>query len=96
MSSAPAEAGRPALSPRWRLLPDRLEADIALAGFAQVRAFVTGLMGLADALDHHPEVRFGYRQVSVTWTTHDSGGVTASDWQAAAATDRLLESVSLS
>lgn len=67
-----------------------LERDWTLDGFTGVRAAVTGLMDLAEQLDHHPEVRFGYRTLSVRWTTHDQGGITPRDTAAAEATAALL------
>ena len=79
-----------ALSSRWTRVQGALQAEIVLAGFADVRMLVQELMALAERLDHHPEDSFGYRRVSVSWTTHDAGGVTALDEQAAAETDRLF------
>lgn len=78
------------LSSRWVRRDNALCADVTLADFAEVQALVSALMALAERLDHHPEVRFGYRQVAVAWTTHDAGGVTARDEAAAAETDRLI------
>lgn len=79
-----------ALSPHWRVDAGALRAEVRLSGFAAVRELVAALMDLADELDHHPEVSFGYRQVSVTWTTHDAGGLSDKDWQAAERTDLIL------
>lgn len=76
----------------WREEQGVLVARLQLDGFAAVREAVTALMALAEQLDHHPEVRFGYRQLEVRWTTHDVGGLTDRDWQAALATDTLLAS----
>lgn len=78
------------LSPHWRVESAALHAEVRLSGFAAVRELVEGLMNLADELDHHPEVSFGYRQVSVVWTTHDAGGISDKDWLAAERTDALF------
>lgn len=67
-----------------------LERVWILSGFAEVRAAVTGIMDLADRLDHHPEVAFGYRRLSVRWTTHDLGGVSDLDRLAAEATEAVI------
>lgn len=80
-------------STRWQLRNDSLVAEVTLAGFAQVRLLIEGLMDLAERLDHHPEVAFGYRQVRITWTTHDAGGVSAKDEAAAAASDALIDAL---
>lgn len=67
-----------------------LECAWTLAGFAAIRAAVVDVMDLADRLDHHPEVTFGYRTLSVRWTTHDCGGISDLDRLAAEATDALI------
>lgn len=79
-----------ALSAHWQPTAEGLTGQWQLAGFAQVRSAVQALMDLADRLDHHPEVHFGYRHLTVIWITHDAGGITDKDWQAAAETDALL------
>ena len=38
--------------------------------------------------DHHPEVTINYRRVTLTWTTHSQGGVTAKDIDGARMADR--------
>ena len=78
------------LSPHWRVETDALQADVRLAGFPAVRELVTALMDLADELDHHPDVSFGYNRVGVRWTTHDAGGLSDKDWLAAERTDEVF------
>ncbi len=79
-----------ALSLHWRVEATALRAELNLSGFEAVRELVTALMDLADELDHHPEVGFGYRQVSIVWTTHDAGGLSARDWTAAERCDEIF------
>ena len=38
---------------------------------------------LADELNHHPDMELGYKRLRVTFTTHDSGGLTDRDYAAA-------------
>ena len=33
----------------------------------------------ADAMDHHPDIDIRYTKVTMTLSTHDAGGITASD-----------------
>jgi 4a-hydroxytetrahydrobiopterin dehydratase len=44
---------------------------------------------VAEKLDHHPEWFNVYKNVEVTLSTHDAGGVTGLDIQLAEAMDRL-------
>ena len=70
--------GAAAIEKRWRL-----------ANFAQAMALATAVAELAEALNHHPELHVAWGHLRVVWTTHDAGGVTALDVQAAHATDAL-------
>ena len=72
--------GVPALQRRWRL-PD----------FAQAMALAQAVAALADDLNHHPELHVAWGRLTVAWTTHDAGGVTALDLDAARHTDALAE-----
>ncbi|WP_022955658.1 4a-hydroxytetrahydrobiopterin dehydratase [Perlucidibaca piscinae] len=74
----------------WQQRDNALVAEVLLPDFAAVQAVITELMALAVAMDHHPYVSFGYRRLSVTWQTHDVGGLSDLDWQAALATDTVL------
>ena len=47
--------------------------------YAQSFAFVSYVSMCAQALDHHPDVRFGWGYASITTTTHDAKGITARD-----------------
>ena len=42
---------------------------------------------LAEAADHHPDILIEYRNVTLTLTTHDAGGLTARDFSLAARID---------
>lgn len=67
-----------AIERRWRF-----------ADFRQTMAFVNAVAELAERLDHHPELQFGYGHCRVRWTTHDAGGVTLRDIAAARQVDAL-------
>jgi len=41
----------------------------------------------AQKQDHHPDMEIGWGRARVLWTTHDAGGVTQHDLDAATATD---------
>lgn len=68
-----------------------LEKVCRLPDFASVQRVVSALMALADELDHHPDVSFGYRDLTVRWSSHDVGGISERDHAAAARTDALLD-----
>ncbi len=57
--------------------------------FRQAMVFASAVAELADRLDHHPDLLVGYGRCSVRWSTHDAGGVSARDLDAARQTDAV-------
>jgi len=51
---------------------------------------VGALVGPAEALNHHPDIAFGWGYVRITLTTHDAGGITELDHRLAQAIDAAL------
>lgn len=45
----------------------------------------------AEAVIHHPEIRIGYKEVTVGWRTYSEDGLTEKDIAGAKATDRLFK-----
>ena len=43
----------------------------------------------AQAADHHPDILINYKSVTLTYSTHSEGGLTAKDFDGAAMADRL-------
>jgi 4a-hydroxytetrahydrobiopterin dehydratase len=64
--------------------------DFKFKDFSEAFAFMTRVALLAQAANHHPEWSNVYNKVSIVLTTHDAGGLTASDTRLAAAIDKLL------
>ncbi len=71
----------------WEIAGDRLRKRYAFDSFGSAVAFVNRVAGLAEAADHHPDILIEYRHVTLTLTTHDSGGLTARDFSLAARID---------
>lgn len=47
--------------------------------FAEGIAFVQRIAVQADRMDHHPDIDIRYTKIRVALSTHDAGGITASD-----------------
>ena len=65
--------------PGWRFAGNALVKEFTFAGFPEAVAFVTRLVPGSEAADHHPDLTVSYRRVTVSFTTHSEGGVTAKD-----------------
>lgn len=74
--------------PGWeRTSPGGISRVYKLPDFATGLGVVVRIGCLAEKKDHHPDVELKWGSVRVTWSTHDAGGVTQLDLDAAQATD---------
>ena len=71
---------RLATFPGWSRKRNALVRKFTFQGFPDAIAFVTRLAFDAEAADHHPDLQVSYKRVTVTWSTHDAGGVTRKDF----------------
>lgn len=74
----------------WTLARDTLRKTFDFDGYPATVAFVNAVAFIAQRQDHHPAIDFGYKACTVTFTTHDAGGVTLNDVICAARIERLL------
>lgn len=63
----------------WSLLEGKLHREFRFSDFVTAFGFMTRVALVAESQDHHPEWSNVYSRVSVDLTTHDAGGITASD-----------------
>jgi 4a-hydroxytetrahydrobiopterin dehydratase len=82
-------AGKLAENPGWILDGDAIRKQYTLPSFPEAIAFVTRLAFAAEANDHHPDLHVSYRKVTVVWTTHSDGGLSAKDFDGARQSDMI-------
>jgi len=73
----------------WTLDGDAIRKQYTFKDFLEAIAFVNRLAPQAEQADHHPDILINYKRVTLTYTTHDAGGLTDKDFAGAAAADRL-------
>lgn len=73
--------------PGWRHEGNAITKQFTFAGFPDAVAFVSRLVPVAEAADHHPDIAIHYRRVTLSYTTHSEGGLTGKDFAGAAAAD---------
>jgi len=66
--------------PGWQRRGSEITRTFAFADFKGSLAFVNRVAGLAEAMDHHPDIDIRYSKVTLTLTTHDASGLTARDF----------------
>jgi|SRR5882672_283849 len=76
--------------PGWELSgANAVVKRYAFPDFASALAFVVRVGCYAEKHDHHPDVELGWGRARLLWSTHDAGGVTQLDVDAAQATDTM-------
>jgi 4a-hydroxytetrahydrobiopterin dehydratase len=78
--------------PGWAGDSQAISRTYTFKSFPDAIAFATRLAFDAEAADHHPDLLISYRKVTVTWSTHSDGGVTAKDVAGANAADAAAAS----
>ena len=73
----------------WTLEGRAIRKQFTFPNFPAAVAFVNGLVPEAEAADHHPDIVINYRRVTLSYSTHDEGGLTQKDFDGAAMADRV-------
>ena len=73
--------------PKWVADAQAISRTYTCSSFKESMAFAGRVAAYAESVDHHPDLLISYTKVTVTWSTHDAGGVTEKDVAAAKATD---------
>ena len=68
---------------------DAITRKFVFKDFNQAFGFMTRAALIAEKMDHHPEWFNVYKNVEVTLSTHDAGGVTELDIKLATEMDKL-------
>lgn len=89
-----------ALFTGWDLLPAGavqalpvIRRRCLFSDFNALEPVLIRLLAIARLQDHHPDVQFGYREMTVHWSTHSAGGISDNDWICAALLEEVLDTV---
>jgi 4a-hydroxytetrahydrobiopterin dehydratase len=74
----------------WREDSGALVRELTFVSFMAAIAFIGRVAELAEAADHHPELRNVHRHVVVRLSTHEAGGITSRDVDMAHAIDGIV------
>jgi 4a-hydroxytetrahydrobiopterin dehydratase len=75
--------------PDWQIESGELVRTFLFKDFRQSLVFVNQVGELAEKAGHHPDIDIRYNKVRLALVTHDAGGITAKDFDLAAAADKL-------
>lgn len=79
------------LGPGWRTDGARLVREFSFGSFGAAFGLATRIVLLAERHDHHPDLEIGWGRLSVTFHSHDIGGLSERDFAMAARVDRLID-----
>jgi len=75
----------------WTEHDNALHRTIRTPDFLTAFNIVSRIVGPAEAMNHHPDIRFGWGYVEIALTTHDAGGITSKDHALAAKIDEAIK-----
>ena len=79
----------------WKLAGDgadvAIEKTYTFSNYFETIAFVNALAFIAHTQDHHPDLSVHYNRCIVRFSTHDVGGISATDIDCAQRADALLK-----
>jgi 4a-hydroxytetrahydrobiopterin dehydratase len=67
----------------------RLQGVFSFGDFAEALDFTNRVGDLAEQADHHPRITTEWGRVTLTWWSHDQGGMVAADIEMAKKVDAL-------
>ena len=75
--------------PAWVRTGGSISRTVTLEDFRAAMLFTGAVAFMAEEANHHPDILINYKRVTLTFSTHSEGGLTAKDFDGAAAADRL-------
>lgn len=75
--------------PRWKHRGKEIQREWRFDDFPSALAFINRVGALAEAANHHPDIRNSWNRVQLSLTTHDAGGLTDRDFDLAKRIDGL-------
>lgn len=73
----------------WRLQGDVIKRDWEFRDFSEAMDFINMIAVIAENHNHHPYLENTYNRVSLSFNTHDAGGITEKDINIAREIDNL-------
>jgi len=77
--------------PLWNIKNGKATRTFKFRNYSETLAFVNTVANLAEKMNHHPDINFGYNKLEVSYQTHDANNqITAKDMKAIAAVEQLI------
>jgi 4a-hydroxytetrahydrobiopterin dehydratase len=73
----------------WEVVESKLKKRFLFPNFRESLAFVNKVGEIAEKMDHHPDISFGWGYAEFFITTHSESGLTEFDFALAKEIDKL-------
>jgi 4a-hydroxytetrahydrobiopterin dehydratase len=73
----------------WSHVGDAIERRFEFPSFKLAMDFVSRVARIAEEKNHHPDITINYNKVTMSLTSHDSGGITRRDLEMAGRINEL-------
>jgi 4a-hydroxytetrahydrobiopterin dehydratase len=73
----------------WERKGGKIYKRFTFKNFIEPLKFVNQVGKIAERLDHHPDISFGWGYAEFSITTHDAGGLTMNDFELAKQIDEI-------
>ena len=77
--------------PQWERDGASIQRELQPRSFTDAAACVFAIAKVADAREHHPDIRLSYGRLRFSLTTHDVGGLTQLDIDLAQVIDAIAD-----
>ena len=75
----------------WTIVDERLMRDFKFPNFLSAKTFVDTISDIAEEVNHHPDIHFGWGYVVVELFTHDEKRITEKDTEVAQRINASME-----
>lgn len=75
--------------PQWKLDGNSIARTFEFGNFVESVEFVNEITEIAEDFDHHPDVDIRWNKVTLRFSTHSKGGLTAKDFDVAQRVDEI-------
>jgi len=76
--------------PQWSGDENGIRRSVELPSFRDAVDAIVRIAGVAEEMDHHPDIDLRWRTLHIAVVTHSAGGLTDNDVQLAGRIDQLL------
>ena len=90
LNSAEAQEALKTLDVSWEKSGSEIKRLVTTKTFSQALKLFPSFAEIADELGHHPDIAWTYSHVAIHFTTHDLGGLSNLDFEAARLFDAVI------